>query len=220
MYQKISVSLLVSILFLNAIFFSQVLNKNNVAVPSMTQGGDCKALQEFFLNSLISARSPGGIILTKNSCPLEAVFPEYNTNELSLKDKLSLITQMNPNYSWVDQEGIINLYPSEGIPELFNVTIRNLEIQDNYSSSLIIDKILQLPEVIEKLKELKLNRGLEFGGLTSPPRKAPPSTLVFKNKSLQEVLNEVARMKGTAVWMYKESIDNGKVGFSLKFLVN
>lgn len=218
-FYKFNVTTIVGILILVVPSFSQVSEKKNDSDLLTTQGYNCKALKEFFRDALISANKPGGLLVIKNSCPENVVFPEYEPAELSLDEKLNLLTQMNPSYMWKYEQGVINLAPTKFLPELLNVKIKNLKITNIYNLNLVIDKILQLPEVAEKLKELNLKQGIQFGGLTSPPSNRPPLEMVFKDETLQQVLNEIVKKRGRGVWAYNESNYNGVVTFMLDFLV-
>lgn len=158
-------------------------------------------------------------MVTKNSCPENVVFPEYEPKEFSLDERLNLITQLNPNYTWKYEQGVINLIPSKSVPELLNVKVKNFKVSNLYNLNLIIDKILQLPEVVESHKRLNLKQGIQFGGLQSPPSRRPQIEMIFKDKTLQEILNEVVRERGRGIWVYSESNYNGVDTFTLDFLV-
>ncbi len=81
------------------------------------------------------------------------------------------------------------------------------------------DTLLQLPEIKEKLKELNLREGLQFSGLQSPPNNRPPTEIIFKDKTLQEILNAIVRKRRRGIWVYNESYYNGENTFSLDFPV-
>lgn len=132
---------------------------------------------------------------------------------------MELITQMNPNYKLEDEQGVTNLVPTKSIPELLNVKIHNLKIAFDTNLDPALNEILRLPEVVEKLQELHLRRGMQFGGLQSPPSKRPPTEMEFKDRTLRQILNEIVRKRGRGVWVYNESNYNGENSFSLEFLV-
>lgn len=210
---------MISILILFASISFQASGKKNDSVFLVTQSYNCQAMQEFFLDALTSANKPGGLILIKNSCLENGVFPEYKRDELSFKEKLKLITQLNPNYSWKDEDGVINLVPIQSVPELFKVKIRSVKLTFDNNLNLVTGTLLRLPEVKKKLKELNLKEGIQFGGLQSPPNNRPPTEMTFKDKTLQEILNEIVKKRGRGVWVYSESHYNGKDTFSLDFPV-
>jgi hypothetical protein len=218
-FYKFSVTIIIGILILVVSSFSQVSEKKTDSNLSTTQGYNCKAMQKLFLDALVSANKPGGLITTRNSCPENVVFPEYEPEELYLDERLNLITQMNPNYKWKDEQGVINLAPTKFTPKLFNVKIRNVKVMFDTNLNLALSEILGLPEVVEKLKELNLRRGLQFGGLQSPPSNRLPTEMIFKNKTLQQILNEIVKKRGRGIWVYSESHFNGTDTFSLEFLV-
>lgn len=211
--------IIVSILILVMSSFSQTSGKKNNPVLLTRQGYNCQAMQEFFLDALISANEAGGLMLIKNSCLENIAFPKYKPDELSFKEKLKLITQLNPNYSWKNEDGVVNLAPTQSVPELLRVKIRSIKLTFDNNLNLVLDTLLKLPEVKEKLKELNLREGIQFGGLQSPPDNRPPTEMLFKDKTLQEILNEIVKKRGRGVWVYNESHYNGEYTFMLDFLV-
>lgn len=215
---KISVAIILAVLIWITSGFAQIsVRKDNSVV--LAAKGNCKKITEFFLDAFILANNPGGLIAIQNSCPENVVFPDYKPEELSFRKRLELITQMNPNYKLEDEQGVTNLVPTKSIPELLNVKIHNLKIAFDTNLDPALNEILRLPEVVEKLQELHLRRGMQFGGLQSPPSKRPPIQMEFKDKTLRQILNEIVRKRGRGVWVYNESNYNGENNFSLEFLV-
>lgn len=159
-------------------------------------------------------------MLTKDSCFENIVFPVNKPDNLSFDKKLKLINQLNPNYSVKNEDGIVNLVPTQSVPELFKVKIRNVKLVFDNNLNLVIGTLLQKPEVTEKLKELNLGECMQFGGLQSPPNHLPPTEMVFNDKTLQQILNEIVKKKrGRGVWAYREFHYNGEDIFTLDFPV-
>ncbi len=219
-FYKFNVTAIIGILILVAPIYSQVSKKNTESEITTGSSYNCQAMKEFLLDTFVKASKSGGLIITKNSCPENLVFSESEREELSLDEKLDLIVQRNPTYRWSDEQGIINLTPDKCFPKLLNVEISNFKIADVNNLNAVMDKILQLPEVKGKLKELNLRQGMQFGGIMSPPSNRPPTEMEFKDKTLQQILNEIVRKRGRGVWVYSESEFNGENTFSLGFLVN
>jgi hypothetical protein len=220
-FYKFVVIAIANLLILTVSSFSQVTEQKDKVGLLKTQKikNSCRMMQDFFLDSLVLANKPGGLIMTKDSCAEATTLSESKSNDLSLNEKLNLITQINPNYSWKDEEGVINLVPSEYKPELLNVQISSFKTTDGYNLNQLIGELLSLPEVIKALEKSNLRRGVQFGGLTSPPSKKPKYDLILRDKTLQQLLNEIVVKRGRGVWVYSESNYNGVDTFTLDFLV-
>jgi hypothetical protein len=194
--------------------------RNDFDTFSVQNSNDnCSNIREFFLDALSKGNKPGGLVFTKNSCVETLTFPDISNEEVTLVEKLNLITQMSPNFVWKDDDDVFTLAPTNSMSNLLDTQINSLKLEDGYNLNLIIGKILQLPEVVEKLKEMKLRQGLQHGGLTSPPSKKKSYELVFKDQTIRQILNEIVRKRGRGVWVYSETEWNGVNTFSLDFSV-
>ncbi|HKX83754.1 MAG TPA: hypothetical protein VJL58_06030, partial [Pyrinomonadaceae bacterium] len=79
--------------------------------------------------------------------------------------------------------------------------------------------ILMMPDVANKLGELKLQMGLQFGGIQAPASKNPRTEMYFVDKTVRQILNEIVKKRGRGVWVYREYKYNGNRYFALNFLV-
>jgi hypothetical protein len=171
-----------------------------------------------FSGSLSRAKVPGGIV-TVSSCPGEEVKHTYPglPSPLTLREALDAIVVADPRYRWQVEDGIINLMPVRGEPELLDTRIAEFYLENAVSVLAALSRLLELPEVRQRRIELGLKSGLQFGGLQSPnPRRL---TVHLQDVTLREALNAIARAHGYGVWSYTEFHCNGRNEFSIEFLV-
>src|SRR6266403_3177377 len=81
-------------------------------IPTTTQGR--------FLLVLVSARLPGGSVWVRRCDTEEALFHQ-DSRVLPLRDALDSIVRMDPRYRWQNANGVVNLMPAAGEPELLMV---------------------------------------------------------------------------------------------------
>lgn len=218
MFYKSTITIIVFIL----IAFSQALtqipaqNSNTLTQPNKDNIDNCQTTLEFFRNSIW--RNAGGFVWAKSSCPEKNIFPDLKPGQFTLDERLGLVTRMNPNYTWTNEDGVINLVPSKSMPELLKVKIHSLKVTFDTNLMVITDQILKSPEIVEKQKELNLRGGMDFGGLSSPPSKRPPVEMIFEDRTLLEILNAIVRKHGWGVWLYREYTYRETDYFTLTFV--
>lgn len=59
---------------------------------------------------------------------------------------------------------------------------------------------------------------MSYGGLYAPPSNRPPTEMVFRDKTVIEILNEVMRAQGRGFWLYRETDYGGFNNFTLNFV--
>jgi len=180
---------------------------------------DCSKLKVHFVDALVLANKPGGIVVEPDLCIQYPIEAENITSELPLKETLNLITKANPAYSWIEKDCVITLLLLSVRPELLRTEIGSARILLDANLDTVISQLVGLPDVTAKLKELDLKAGLQFGGLHSPPKSKLPTEMSINNMTLYDVLNEIVRKRGRGVWVYSESEFNGDKRFALEFVV-
>jgi hypothetical protein len=181
--------------------------------------GNCNRLQEVYLRRLIASNKPGGLVIVNEFCETQADILESSSEE-SLDESLDRITQDSKHYEWKDEQGVVNLFPKSFSVDLLQVNITEFKVTNIDNLPLLMDKLLQLPEITMAQARLGLKPGMNFGGLSSPPRNRPPVELVFVNTTLRDILNEIVRKRGRGVWLYKEYMFDGANVFVLDFVVH
>jgi hypothetical protein len=169
--------------------------------------------------ALANTKVPGGIIRVRD-CTEELAKQRWQPGEASLNDTLNAIVQADPQYSWQLDNGVINILPTAGEPELLKIRIKKFRVVNATSVTLAYSKLMSLPEV----KQAIVNLGLpdSFERLQGPPAVANDKTgfsVSCKNVTLREALNAIVRADRKAVWTYSEYHCNGRHGFSIDFTV-
>jgi len=163
--------------------------------------------------SLNMAKTPGGVVFT----------PEVDENKryrlspsgLTLREVLDGIVALDHHYQWTASEGVINLSGVEMSPPLLDTVIADFN-QDNVNAATMVDDLENLPEVQRQAMALGFTHigGRQYDG--------PVSTNTFsvhcKNRRLREVLDQIVRTHGRAVWSYQEYTIAGKKHFQLGLL--
>ena len=172
-----------------------------------------------FVESLKATSTPGGII-TILGCQREAITQRWRPSGYPLRDVLDWMVDTDTQYRWTSHDGVINLMPANGEPEILKTQIKSVEVKHFKSPGTAVRKILASPELLEALSRLGLHERLR--AVVWPvdlDAKEKGHSLSFKNVSLREALNLIARTHGHAVWEYSEEHCNGRDEFLLDFLV-
>jgi hypothetical protein len=174
--------------------------------------------EEAFVGALIAAREPGGIVRIVD-CKQQPSQRQLFPSTLPLQQTLELLKRTNPPYRSEHVQRVINLVPEGPEPELLKVRIKEYQADKVEVPNLAVERLLDLPEVRKKSKELGTSEALKLGGLSSPPRVSTPLTLHLNDVSLREALNLIAREYGNGIWKYTEFFCTGEKKFSVDFIV-
>jgi len=173
--------------------------------------------EQAFVKALMAARVPGGIV-RKMDCKSEQPKPRLFPSTLALQRTIELIRETDPQYRLLTTDGVINLLTKGTEPELLRVRIKEYRADMVRVPNLAIERLLALPEVRKKSAALKSSEAFRLGGLSSPSDFATPLTVHFKNVSLRDALNLIARAYGNGIWKYTEFSCGGKKKFSLDLI--
>lgn len=176
----------------------------------------------FFKSALRAANIPGGIV-TLSQCKNE-MRHTITPSDSSLRSVLDAIVVADPQYKWVDDNGVINLIPRGTEPAILNIRIAKVNIKNAETVHQALDELMSLPELRKRASELNSGSQVFRGGLgyfDSSKRdkngNAKQISIVKANTTLREVLNDIARVHGSAVWSYTE-YQCGSNAYSLSFL--
>lgn len=159
--------------------------------------------------------APGGMIRT-SSCEQQPANQVWRPMGSPLRDVLDSIVLADPQYFWRTDDGVINLLPKTGEPQLLHVLISEFSIDDATSAMASLSQLLARPEITTAMTDLKLDWGLQVGTFPSSPN--PKKFSVHcKDVTLRQALNAIARMEGRAVWYYVETRCNGNHEVVIKF---
>ena len=172
-----------------------------------------------FARALSTTRVPGGIVKIDN-CNAASVLKPWRAHIATLRDALDSIVEVEPDYNWSMNDGVVNLTPKSEEPVLLQIRISRLKVKNARSIYLPLSQLMALPEVRESIAQLGLSQApLLLIGVESLKPNEPGYTIDCQNVTLKEALNTIVRAHGRAVWRYAEKRCNGKTEFSLDFVV-
>lgn len=178
---------------------------------------DCSVFNESFSDDdvegvLYLAFMFGGVPGGFASLPNELWQPRrnYMPPRLTMKDLLETIARIEPRYTWAADGGVVNVMPGEPLPLL------DARIGEFRAENLNVKEMLA---ALEKTPDFKA--GLAAHHLTEPK---PPKdggfiisgfvgkpvepwkrfSVSMRGATVREVLNEIVRQDGCAVWSYQE----------------
>lgn len=187
---------------------------------SSPSNGDayCYKTINFFRAVMATSGQGSGLALTQNDCPENQLFADSRISNIPLAKKLDLIVEKLPAYKWRNINGVVNLYPSKALPGILATKIKEFKVRfDTYNLSIFTDQLLKSPEVIKEQQKLNMRQGLYFGGLQAPPS-GQPVEMVFQDKTVQEILNEVVGKRKGVCWLYRESVFGEANTYTLEFI--
>lgn len=176
----------------------------------------CAKLPSLFARSLLLAEKPGGLIFTNTHCSIPLLPEDHEQQPLNVR--LDALTESIPSYVWTDSAGVINLVPRDGIPELLKTKISELEVDLNKTTSLAASMVTTTEDFRLAAARLGMKSGLQYGGLSSPTKPLPVKSIVFRDMTAFEILNELVRLKGKGIWLYSERETRSSTEFTLTFL--
>ena len=176
-------------------------------------------MPDAFLRSLVATRVPGGRVRMLG-CESQEAQQEIARLNSTLREVLDSIVSANRLFTWRAENGVINLIPTTGLPPLLETRVNEFRMDKVASTQSALSALLALPEVKNRIAELRLSEGLN---LMVVPTASVPDQHRFdvhcKDVTLRDALNAIARAQGRAVWSYTERQCNGKNVYSIDFLV-
>lgn len=174
-------------------------------------------------SALSIARVPGGMA-SIIGCGEEIKY-DLKPAGRSLRDLLDAAILTDYRYRWLVEDGVVNLIPSFGDPDMLNLRIDEFHVKDADNLSLPLQQLLDLPEVRKRTADLGLIQRQPQIGLSSLPRPGVIEPVKkgfnvdFKNGTLRQALNAIARAHGYGVWAYTEQHCGERNELSINFVV-
>jgi hypothetical protein len=221
------VGLLSALIFLclSLLTYAVQTEQKGSAVPDVLERQVTPVNSEFvtthssFLESLVSARVPGGIVTILN-CEHEQPRKRTDLFPGPLKEALDAIVKADPQYLWQVDDRVINLRPLHDEPALLNVRINKLDVENASSVDAVVDKLFDLPEVKEAITKLQLSPGVHLivGPVSFNPERLQKFSIECENVTVREALNAIVRAHGRSLWEYKEQHCNGKTIYNVDII--
>jgi hypothetical protein len=190
---------------------------------------DSTDIASLVMTSLSSTEAPGGVSLSFNfNSDILYSFKPVNMN---LRGVFNSIVAAAPEYEWKEDNGVINLHPSNDY-SLLDTRIAEFNVEKATKGRLLAE-LKESTEFKEALIENNLSEfPLIMGSFLSPPPNlsglpSPPPNMYsvhLKNATVREILNEIVRQNGRSTWLYQEYtsdwIEKNKRYYNLTFLVD
>jgi hypothetical protein len=168
----------------------------------------------------------GGVATSNEGCSRGAEGTVSVPAGTSFEKAVTQIAKLRTASKWQLDDGVANFFPAGGVPPLLEVQIRSFSWDRATPVREVLDRLRQLPEVIQEASKIGLREApIEGGSSTICIRgdcseKTKPATMpeTEESVSLLTVLNRLVRAHNGAVWDYSEyRCDNGSL-FSLSVL--
>ena len=128
---------------------------------------------------------------------------------VTLKNVIQLIVNQMANYKWELDNGVVNIFPSQGrdprFERLLSLKIKNFSlIKPNLAVGMVYSRVTALPEFKQFLKENNMGLDNIRPGLVDHLFRKLPHNLQFENLTLRELLNKITAVKKGG-WILRQS---------------
>jgi hypothetical protein len=116
-----------------------------------------------FQLAMLSSGAPGGEALTEGCAePSDSAVRPQNVG--TLRDVLEDIVTADPEYRWEVKDGVVNLIPSQRVPDLLTLRISAFDTGDATSVTTAKTFLFGLPEVRKRAAELGFDQAIYGSG--------------------------------------------------------
>lgn len=147
----------------------------------------------------------GGAVITQGCAePSESIVRFHG---ITLREVLDDIVTADPDYRWEVKDGVVNLIPAKGVPDLLTLRISAFDSGDATDVTTATTFLFALPEVRERAVELGFDQAIYGSGLSAIAPGAPPPPKLdvrVQDVTLLEALNALVRANRHGVWIYCE----------------
>jgi hypothetical protein len=156
-----------------------------------------------FVSALNATGIQGGAVMKSEGCHDDPVKQSWRPMGRKLRDVLDSIVWADGRYKWEKGDGVVNLLPVDGEPELLKTPILEFHADNVLSAREALGILLSLPDVKKRMTDLNLKRGLEIS--VTPHSLSPKKVSIeCKDTTLRGALNAIARAEPNAIWEYFE----------------
>lgn len=164
-------------------------------------------LDSFFWDIFKSTDTRAGIVFAKNE-DIDEEKHILQPQSLILKDLLDSFVKVKSEYSWKEENGVINVL-SKNDYSILETRISEFNVEKALPSKLR-ETFLQTSEFQAYLKERNLvdkvgDGGFGTIGIVGKISERHKVTIALKNATVREILNEIVRQRGySTCWSYRE----------------
>jgi len=169
--------------------------------------------------AILRSGAAGGAVITQGCAEPSDNIVRFQGS--TLREVLDDIVTADPGYGWEVKDGVVNLVPVKGVPDLLTLRIGAFDTGDATDVRTAETFLFALPEVRQREAELGFDRAILGSGLSSGvPGAAPPPGLLnvrLEDVTLLEALNALVRAHRHGVWLYYETHCKSNNHFSINF---
>jgi hypothetical protein len=168
--------------------------------------------------AMLTSGAPGGAVITQGCEEPSNSIVRFQGS--TLREVLDDIVTADPDYGWEVKDGVVNLIPAKGVPDLLTLRISAFDTGDATSVTTAKTFLFALPEVREREAELGFDQGgIGTGPYAIVPGAPPPPKLDVRlqDVTLLEALNALVRAHKHGVWLYYETHCKSNSHFSINF---
>lgn len=156
--------------------------------------------------AILGSGTAGGAVITQGCAePSDSVVRFQGS---TFREILDDIVTADPDYGWEVKDGVVNLVPAKGVPDLLTVRIGAFDTRDVTSVMTAETFLFALPEVRERAAELGFDQAVSGSGPYAVVRGVPPARKLLnvrlQDVTLLEALNALVRANTHGLWVYRE----------------
>jgi hypothetical protein len=139
----------------------------------------------------------------------------------TLREVLDEIVTADPDYVWKVEDGVVNLLPTKGVPDLLTVRIAAFDSGNARSLAAAGTYLLALPELRGRATLLGFSQAVTRSGLGAIGPIGTPAPKLLKVRlrdvSLLDALNALVRANEHGEWVYHETHCESASSFVVQF---
>ena len=151
-----------------------VTEEELLARPVANRGSSAPSVDLAIQTVILGSGTAGGAVITQGcSEPSDSVVRFQGS---TLREVLDDIVTADPDYGWEVKDGVVNLVPAKGVPDLLTLRISAFDSGDATGVRTAETFLFALPEVRKRAEELGFDQAISGSGLSAgcqgrrPPR--------------------------------------------------
>jgi hypothetical protein len=189
--------------------------------PAAVTGASELSVDMAFMMAVDQARAAGGAAILHGCEEPSKKAVRYQGS--TLREVLDNIVAADPDYVWEVNDGVVNLMPAKGVPDLLTLRIAAFDSADATSLATAGTYLLALPEVRERAAELGFSQAVSGDVLSAVPAPGTPLpapkllNVHVENVTLFDALDALVRTNGHGQWVYHETHCKSQNNFQVQF---